>query len=151
MARFNITAPNGREIIVEGDGPPTDEEIDEILESLPSKPAARTRPALSDDEKPKSPPKPKREKEESSVEPSLMRGLMTVLKGLGRKLDESIDIKGKAPIINVAPPKVDVAAPTVNVAAPIVNIPKRPEHWRAHIVSRDAEGRVKEIDFKVVK
>lgn len=41
MPRYNITAPDGREVVIEGDRPPTQEDAQKIFAQLPPKPERR--------------------------------------------------------------------------------------------------------------
>lgn len=122
MSRFNITAPDGRIVVVEGDEEPTDEEAEEIFESLP---------------------KLRAKKETSGFDPSVQRSLVSVLKGLEKRLESA----AAKPDI-----KVDVAAPNVKVEAPEVevSVPKTPRKWKIRITERDDDNRIKEMTIDAV-
>lgn len=121
--RFNITAPDGRVVVVEGDEAPSDEEAEEIFDSLPAKPRSKG--------------------DANGFDPTVMKSVVAAINTLTKTLKEN-----PAPS---KPPQINVEAPKVNVEAPVVNIPARPEHWRLTVVSHDDNGRIKEVDLKVIK
>lgn len=100
--------------------------------------AKRSRGAvLADDaEKPK-------KKETSGFDPSVQRSLVSVLKGLEKRLESA----AAKPDI-----KVDVAAPNVKVEAPEVevSVPKTPRKWKIRITERDDDNRIKEMTIDAV-
>lgn len=121
--RFNITAPDGRVVVVEGDEAPSDEEAEEIFDSLPAKPRSKG--------------------DANGFDPTVMKAVVAAINKLTKKIDDTA--------ASPKPPQINVEAPKVNVEAPVVNIPARPEHWRIKVVSRDDNGRIEELDLKVIK
>lgn len=124
MSRFNITAPDGRVVVVEGDDEPTDEEAEEIFESLP---------------------KVRAKKESTGFEPTVMRSVVSAMQSIVKKLDDISTRPVKPPVVNVEAPKVTVEAPEVNVTQ------KMAKRLRFRVTDRDEFGRIKDITVTVLE
>lgn len=102
MPRYQVTAPDGRTVVLEGDTPPTDADLDGIFGSLPPKAAA-----------PSSPP-------ELSMWEKIQQASTGALSGVLSGLESTPMPGGGVPAIrpDVAPPIPDTPAPSFPPTSP---------------------------------